>query len=93
MGRRLRLPPFFTLSVTLEGVLAWGLDDIQGSVDVGPYREAYLELQLLAEDADLDAARDRLRLGWVCRAVNCHVSGSGAAQTHERLRMFLDGSP
>ena len=87
--------PFFTLSVTLEGQLAWGLDDIQGSVDVAPFRDAYLEpFTPLAEGADLDAAcATALRLGWVCRAVNCHLGGSEAAQTHERLRMFLDGRP
>ena len=28
--------PFFTLSVTLEGSLAWGLDDVEGSVDGSP---------------------------------------------------------
>ncbi|HEY5906062.1 MAG TPA: phosphotransferase [Actinomycetota bacterium] len=87
--------PFFTLSVTLEGTLAWGLDDIQDSVDVRPFRDAYLEpFALLGKGADLDAAcATALRLGWICRAVNCHLSGSDAAQTHERLRMFLDGQP
>jgi hypothetical protein len=49
--------PFFTLSVTLEGILGWGLDDIQGSVDVRPFRDAYLEpFTPLAEGADLLAA-------------------------------------
>ena len=81
--------------MTLEGVLAWGLDDIQGSVDAGNFRDAYLKpFTLLAEGADLDAAcSTALRLGWVCRAVNCHLSWSEAARTHERLRMFLDGRP
>jgi hypothetical protein len=87
--------PFFTLSVTLEGILGWGLDDIQGSVDVRPFRDAYLEpFTPLAEGVDLQAAcATALRLGWVCRAVNCHRSGSEASRTHERLRMFLDGKP
>jgi aminoglycoside phosphotransferase (APT) family kinase protein len=87
--------PLLTLSVTLEGVLAWGLDDIQGSVDVTPFRDAYPEpFTRLAGGADLEAAcATALRLGWVCRAVNCHLSGSEAARTHERLRMFLDGRP
>lgn len=87
--------PFFTLSVTLEGALAWGLEDIQGSVDVAPFRDAYLEpFTLLDHGADLNAASaTALRLGWACRAVNCHLSGSDAAQTHQRLRMFLDGRP
>ena len=35
--------PFFTLSVTLEGVIAWGLDDEEDSEDIAPYRDAYLE--------------------------------------------------
>ena len=72
--------PFFTLSVTLEGTLAWGLDDIQGSVDVTPFRDAYLEpFTPLANGADLDAAcTTALRLGWVCRAVNCHLERVGS---------------
>ena len=42
LGRLVRLAPFFTVSVTLEGVLSWGLDDVEGSVDVTPFRDAYL---------------------------------------------------
>ena len=34
--------PFFTLSVTLEGVIAWGLDDVEDSIDTAPFRDAYL---------------------------------------------------
>src|SRR4051812_17590710 len=34
--------PFFSLSVTLEGVIAWGLDDVRGSVDIAPFRDAYI---------------------------------------------------
>jgi len=34
--------PFFSMSVTLEGVIAWGADDVQGSVDIAPFRHAYL---------------------------------------------------
>ena len=87
--------PFFTLSVTLEGYLAWGLDDIQDSVEVRPFRDAYLApFVRIAEGADLGAAsKTAMRLGWVCRAVNAHLSGSEAAETHVRLRMFLDGRP
>ena len=87
--------PFFTLAVTLGGVIAWGLDDIQGSVDVEPFRDAYLApFEQVAGSADLQAASETaLRLGWICRAVNMHFSGSEAAQTHLRLRMFLDGRP
>jgi hypothetical protein len=62
---------------------------------VGPFRDAYLEpFTLLTGGADLNAAcATALRLGWVCRAVNCHLGGSEAARTHARLRMFLDGRP
>ena len=87
--------PFFTLAVTLGGVLAWGLDDIQGSVDVAPFRDAYLApFEQVAGSADLQAAAETaMRLGWICRAVNTHFGGSEAAETHLRLRMFLDGRP
>jgi hypothetical protein len=86
---------FFSLAVTLGGVLSWGLDDVQDSVDVGPFRDAYLEpFAPLAERADLEAAcAIAMRLGWVCRAVNAHLTGSEAGDTHARLRMFLDGRP
>lgn len=87
--------PFFTLAVTLEGVLAWGLDDIQGSVDVTPFRDAYLvPFEQIAGNTNLRAASETARhLGWICRAVNGHFSGSEAAQTQVRLRMYLDGRP
>jgi hypothetical protein len=87
--------PFFTLSVTLEGGLAWGLDDVQGSVEVGPFRDAYLApFARIAESADPEAAAETaMRLGWVCRAVNGHLDGLEPAKTHTRLRMFLDGRP
>jgi hypothetical protein len=87
--------PFFTLSVTLQGNLAWVLDDVKGSVEVGPFRDAYLAPFLrIARSADLDAASETaMRLGWVCRAVNAHHSVSEAAHTYARLRMFLDGRP
>jgi hypothetical protein len=35
--------PFFTMAVTLEGVIACGLDDIRNSVEVAPFADAYLE--------------------------------------------------
>jgi hypothetical protein len=87
--------PFFTLSVTLQGYLAWGLDDVQGSVDVGPFRETYLApFTRIADGADLEAASETaMRLGWVCRAVNGHHPFEEEARTHVRLRMFLDGRP
>ncbi len=85
--------PFFTLSVTLEGMLAWGLDDVQDSVDVEPFRDAYLEsFTRIAGGAELDAAcATAMRLGWVCRAVNGYLGDPDVAQTRVRLRMFLDG--
>ena len=87
--------PFFSLSVTLEGNLAWGLDDVEDSVDVVPFRDVYLApFARIAGGADLVAASDTaLRIGWVCRAVNAHLTGSEAADTYVRLRMFLDGRP
>jgi len=83
--------PFFTLSVTLEGVIAWGLDDVEGSVDTVPFRDAYLRPFAERYDVDLaGAAEVAVRLGWACRAVNGHVPGEDKA-TLARLRMFLDG--
>lgn len=85
--------PFFTLSVTLEGVLAWGLDDVANSVDTAPFRDAYLAPFAERFQGDLVAAtRVALRLGWVCRAVNGHIPGD-EERTFTRLRMFLDGHP
>jgi Phosphotransferase enzyme family len=85
--------PFFTLSVTLEGNLAWGLDDIAGSVDTASFRDAYLE-PFAREYGDRDlvaAATIALRLGWVCRAINGRLGDSNAEHTLTRLRMFLGG--
>jgi hypothetical protein len=86
--------PFFTLAVTLEGGIAWGVDDVQGSVDVTPYRDAYLEpFRRAGCSGDLSrAAEIALRLGWACRAVNGHDEGD-LDRTRTRLRMFLDGRP
>jgi hypothetical protein len=83
--------PFLTLSVTLEGVIAWGVDDVEGSVDVAPYQNAYLRPFIEEYGGDLVPAVDAaLRLGWVCRTVNGYLPDdeSGLAT---RLRMFLDG--
>jgi hypothetical protein len=84
--------PFFTLSVTLLGVLAWGLDDVQGSVDVRPFRDAYLGP--FAQDAALSDLRDAselaMWLGWICRAVNGSFGEPDLAPTLARVRMFLD---
>jgi len=87
--------PFLTLAVTLEGVIAWGVDDVAGSEDLGRHLAAYLQpyaeaYDLTPEELD-DAARRAMRLGWVCRAINGAMPGD-PAQTHTRLRMFLDGA-
>jgi hypothetical protein len=83
--------PFFTLSVTLEGMLAWGLEDVERSLDTTPFRDAYLAPWSARFDGDLAAAvKPALRLGWACRAINGHVPG-GEKSTEARLRMFLDG--
>ena len=85
--------PWFSMSVTLEGVIAWGPDDVEHSVDIAPYRDAYLVPFANGRDPrDLLTAFDvAVRLGWVCRAVNGHLPGIEAASTWIRLRMFLDG--
>lgn len=87
--------PFFTLSVTLEGVIAWGLDDVEDSVDTTPFRDAYLRPfaeahPALATEELRQAATVATRLGWACRVVNGHVPGDDGA-TRNRLLMFLDG--
>jgi hypothetical protein len=76
-------------------VIAWGVDDIQGSVDVTSFRDAYLQpFARVAGDAELLAASELgMRLGWACSAVNAHFTGSELEQTLVRLRMFLDGHP
>jgi hypothetical protein len=85
--------PFFTLSVTLEGGIAWGVDDVENSEDTEPYLQAYLAPYAEKYDGDLVAAsRLATRLGWACRAVNGNVP-SGKEHTLTRLRMFLDGRP
>jgi hypothetical protein len=78
--------PFFTLAVTLGGVLSWGLDDIQHSLDVTPFLDAYLE----PFGAELKPAADiALQLGWICRAVNAWHGGATVPETQQRLAMFF----
>lgn len=71
--------PFFSMAVTLEGQLAWGLDDVKDSEDIAPYRDAYLDaFRALASWAELEAAHEiALGLGWVCRALNVERWASG----------------
>jgi Phosphotransferase enzyme family len=84
--------PFFTMSVTLEGVVAWGLDDVENAVDLDPLIDRYLRRY----DPDRPELRDAvplaLRLGWVCRATNASMV-EDLESTRTRLRMFLDGRP
>ncbi len=90
------------MAVTLEGVLAWGLDDVEGSEEIGPYRDAYLEpFAGHATRPELEAAHTvALRLGWLCRALNVHrlavALQSPVREEHMdgvgiRLRLFADG--
>jgi hypothetical protein len=60
------------MSVTLEGSIGWGLDDVAGSVDLTPFRGAYLSaFRAYGEPEELEAALSvALRLGWLCRALN-----------------------
>lgn len=85
--------PFFTLAVTLEGVIAWGVDDVAGSEDLERHLAAYLRPYEERYAGDLRAAaRLATRLGWICRAVNGAIP-QDTDQTRTRLRMFLDGAP
>jgi hypothetical protein len=96
--------PFSTMAVTLEGVLSWGLDDVEGSLDVTPFRDAYL--QSFASYAGREALEEghaiALRLGWISRALSVDLfarwlpTGERAEwddRIRERLRMFAGGSP
>jgi hypothetical protein len=84
--------PFFTLSVTLEGVVAWGLDDVENAVDLDPFIEGYLRRYDRERPELRNAVPLALRLGWVCRATNGTVV-EDPESTRTRLRMFLDGRP
>jgi hypothetical protein len=82
--------PFFTLSVTLEGVVVWGVDDVENAVDIEPLIDRYLR-RYDPERPELRGAFPlALRLGWVCRAVN-GTSLEDPESTRNRLKMFLDG--
>jgi hypothetical protein len=82
--------PFFTLSVTLEGVVAWGLDDVENSVDLDPLIERYLARYDPERPELRNAVPVALRLGWACRAANGSVV-EDPESTKTRLKMFLDG--
>ena len=82
--------PFFTLSVTLEGVVQWGLDDVEGSVDLEPLVAGYLGRYDPDRPELLGAVAPALRLGWAARAVN-GTTAEDLQSTRNRLLMFLDG--
>ncbi|WP_345207458.1 hypothetical protein [Fodinibacter luteus] len=87
--------PFFVLAVALEGQIAFGLDDVESSVDTGPFRDSFLAPYAAAHPdlshADLvEASRLATRLGWAARAVNGHLPADPES-TRRRLEMFLDG--
>ena len=88
--------PFFTLAVTLEGVIAWGVDDVEDSEDLRPHLAAYLGPYAARYGTTVahlrEAAAIAMRLGWVCRAINGALP-QDPGQTHTRLKMFLDGKP
>jgi hypothetical protein len=92
--------PFLSMSVTLEGLIAWGIDDVEGSEDVTPYGAAYLaRFERYAPRAELEEALDAaLRLGWVSRVLTSHrlAAGLDPSVRHEelagippRIAMFL----
>ena len=84
--------PFFSLAVTLDGVIAWGVDDVEGSEPTEPFRDAYLEPFRGRTSKDLVAlSATARRLGWLCRAVNSRLSQPSDESTRLRLGMFLDG--
>jgi hypothetical protein len=80
--------PFMTLAVTLDGVIAWGVDDVEGSEDLAPYLRAYLEPW--GDPAELEpAAALSRRLGWILRVLSGVDDPTQADATQGRLRMFL----
>ena len=78
--------------MTLEGVVAWGLDDEEDSEDIWPYVETYLARYAPDRPELRHAVPAALRLGWVCRALD-DPTVAGLERTVTRLRMFLDGKP
>jgi hypothetical protein len=82
--------PFLTMSVTLEGMIDWGVDDVQGSEPLGPYRDAYLApFERYAPRTELEEALDvALRLGWVSRLLASDPELETAEARSARLKMF-----
>ncbi|MGA8846210.1 MAG: phosphotransferase, partial [Nocardioides sp.] len=87
--------PFFVLAVVLEGQLAWGLDDVEDSIDTAPFRDTFLRPYAeayphLTQGDLVEAAQLATRLGWAARAVNGHLPDH-PGHTTARLEMFVDG--
>ncbi|HSL65820.1 MAG TPA: hypothetical protein VK874_14300 [Gaiellaceae bacterium] len=61
--------PFLSMAVALEGVIAWGVDDVEGSEELAPYAAAYLEP--FGEGLE-EALALALPLGWACRCVGVY---------------------
>ena len=76
--------PFLTMSVTLEGVISLGLDDVENSVDLQPFRDAYLEPFTAVRgrgESSTPPSTPRCRLGWICRALTIEMYASAARRT------------
>jgi Phosphotransferase enzyme family len=85
--------PFFSLSVCLQGVAQWGLEDIEGSVDTTPLLQAYLvpfEREFGPRVHDVVPAA--LQLGWVVRALN-GLGDESPDRLRARLSMFAQAPP
>ena len=78
--------PFFSMSVTLQGVISYGVDDVEASEDTAPYAAAYLEPWGEGLEEALALA---LPLGWACRCVGVYDHAQ-ALDPSER-QGFLDG--
>jgi hypothetical protein len=81
--------PFFSMSVTLQGVIGWGVDDVDGSEDTEPYAAAYLAPWGGGLE---DALRLALPLGWACRCVGIHADAQAIDHT-ERAGVLADLGP
>ena len=84
--------PFFTLSVTLEGVLAWGVDDVEGSeADRAVPRPRTSSRSNGRHDEELARAVElALRLGWACRS---STATSRATPTDPRAAAHVPRRP
>jgi hypothetical protein len=82
--------PFLSMSVPLEGVIRWGLDDVEDSVDLRPFRDAYLEpFTGVSPKRDLAAALDAaLRVGWICRSLTVERFASALPDGSDRDQQY-----